>query len=341
MSEPLPVHMLKTNTRELHLEAGQKVYHLPDWHGLSHPDRLGVLRQIAMMRGRDPRIAQLALKILKDAKVKPREYKRQAAALLAWVQNPKNVYYVNEPGERLQDPVYTVKVGHGDCDDMITLLAALYESIALPWKLCLSGREKASGRKLRHIEGAVVPPDVAWVHIYGMVGDRPFRPNKWYFVEPTVQGVPLGWDVIDGDESYLPEMAKPKNNVGSTPQIVKLKPARVRQVNQFYPVNRPISPAYQMAYGDSYGEPIPQPVSSTTSSVGASVAGIAGQPGGFNWRNIGIAIVTGVVVSVGANLALDMINGRGLWEKSGPLHLRLKRTVSTAIENVSASVGSK
>ena len=110
----LPVHLLNTNTRELDL-GGAKVHHLPNWGKLTHPQRLGVMRQLAMMRGRDPRIAKLALSILRRAGAPPREYVKQASALLAWIQNPRNFYYVNEPGERLQDPVYSIEVAHGDC----------------------------------------------------------------------------------------------------------------------------------------------------------------------------------------------------------------------------------
>jgi hypothetical protein len=92
-----------------------KVHHLVDWHKMSHPERLKVLRSMVLARGRDPRIAKKAVEIFREKNVKPRDYEGQAAALLAWVQDPKHVYYVNEPGERLQDPIHTMEVGHGDC----------------------------------------------------------------------------------------------------------------------------------------------------------------------------------------------------------------------------------
>lgn len=183
-----------------------KVHHLPTWGGLGDAQRLRVIRSIAMQRGRDPRIATLALSIIRDAYVQPRDYKGQAAALLKWVQDPKNVYYINEPGERLQDPLYTLKVKYGDCDDLALLLCALFESVKLEWKLVLSGRQRQTGQKKRHIEGHPVALNVNWTHIYCMVGTPPFQPTVWYFCEPTVQNVPLGWDVIDGDHSLLPEM---------------------------------------------------------------------------------------------------------------------------------------
>ena len=346
MPAPLQVHNLRTNARELNLEAGQKVYHLPDWYNLSHPERLTVIRQIAMQRGRDPRIARLVTNILKKGNVKPRDYVGQARVLLAWVQNPKNVYYVNEPGERLQDPVYTIKAGHGDCDDMILLLASFYESIGLPWKLVLSGRDKGTNKKIRYIEGNKVPDNCSWVHIYGLVGDRPFNPTKWYFVEPTVQNVPLGWDVIDGDASYLPEMAK-KKHLGPA-QIVKLKRVRKGSVRPApLPPKQNRSPVYDYAafgslqgYGTSDVSALrtsSQP-SAIASAVGASIAESVNQPESskkaIDWRELSVAIVTGVLVSVGTTLLLDLVQGKGMWEQKGPLFTRLHKGV-TSLHNIS------
>jgi hypothetical protein len=170
-------------------------------------ERLAFIRKIVLRRGRDPRIAKLCVDIFRKASVKPRDYKGQAAALLAWVQNPKNFYYVNEPAERLQDPIYSIRTKHGDCDDAAILLCTLFESVRLPWKLVLSGRDRYNGQKVRYVEGNRRNMSAAWTHIYCAVGTPPFAPKKWYFCEPTVQGVPLGWDVIDGDHSVLPEMA--------------------------------------------------------------------------------------------------------------------------------------
>lgn len=203
-STPAPIQLPVKNNR-VPLDA-PKVHHIPSWGALTDPQRLHVIRTIAMQRGRDPRITSLVLSIIKAAGVQPRDYKGQAAALLKWVQNPNNVYYINEPGERLQDPLYTLKVKYADCDDMAILLCTFFEAIKLEWKLVLSGVQRVTKAKKRYIEGTPVPANVEWSHIYCMVGTPPFKPTKWYFCEPTVQNVPLGWDVIDGDHSLLPEM---------------------------------------------------------------------------------------------------------------------------------------
>ena len=191
--------------RRVDLDAAAKVYHLPSWKGMSDPARLRALRQIALEAGRDPRLATLAVQILRQSGVRPRDYTGQARALLKFVQH--RIFYVNEPGERLQDPIYTLRVGYGDCDDMALLLAALYESLRLPWRFVISG--KRGSRLVRWMEGTPYAP-ASWAHIYLAVGDKPFRPTRWIYAEPTLQSVDLGWDVVaasKGGTAPLPELA--------------------------------------------------------------------------------------------------------------------------------------
>jgi hypothetical protein len=295
-----------------------KVFHLPNWQTLSHPERLRVLRQISMMRARDPRIAKLAVSIFKANGIQPRDYKRQAEALLKWVQNPKNVFYVNEPGERLQDPIHTIKIGHGDCDDQALLLTCLFESVGLPWKFVLSGRNSA-GQKVRHVEGETPDPTARWAHIYCMVGTPPFSPTEWWYCETTVIGVPLGWDVVSGDHSYLPEMVKSK---GGKPQIMQVGPADSR----FQPSPIPsgaVSPAYALAYGDlGYGDVDP---------AGAEIGGqlsaqtqeiVKKEVSAETMKALHVAILTGVVVSVSTSMVMQWINGEGFWKGAGHLFHR-------------------
>lgn len=304
----LPVNQLQTEAKELHL-GDAKVYHLPNWHSLTHPQRLAVIRQLAQMRGRDPRIAKLALSIIKRARVRPRQYKQQAAALLAWVQSPRNVFYVNEPGERLQDPIYTVKIKHGDCDDQVALLCALFEAVALPWKLCLAGRSTVTKEKVRYIEGEPVPENVTWSHIYCMVGAPPFTPNVWWFCETTIEGVPLGWDVINGDSSYLPEMGAlqgPARIEMAAPRTGKRAPV---------PAPEHQSPAYAVAMGTDLGGPS----SAVGAFVGAATAATEDSDSNASFAaRVGEAILIGTVTGVAVTLLLDVFK---------PLVPRLQRTL--------------
>ena len=195
---------LKTPTNRLP-QSNPKVYHMPAWSGYGDPKRLDVISRIAESRGRDPKIATLAVNILKKARVKPRQFKKQAAALLKWVQT--NIYYVNEPGERLQDPLYTLKVGYGDCDDMSIVLYSLCRSIRLPVKLVIVGADK-SGKKTRYHQGDKhYPPGVDWSHIYLAIGNDPFNPTFYYYAEPTVPKAPLGWDVVSAKNFNIPELS--------------------------------------------------------------------------------------------------------------------------------------
>lgn len=294
----LPVDELNTQATPLDLAPETQVYHLPDWHKLSHPERLGVIRTIAESRGRDPRIARLAVDIIRT-KAKPREYQKQAAALLKWVQDPKNFYYINEPGERLQDPIYTLQVKHGDCDDSAALLAALLESLRIPWKLVLSGRDLRTKQKVRYIEGDKVPHGVSWTHIYLIVGAPAFTPTEWWFAEPTIQGVPLGWDVISGDTKYLPEM-----NVHRGP--TRVNPAPPAPFWYRPPVVVSPSPALAFALGavdvsdviaEEYGQgyaPLVGGLAAAESVDGTSTT----------FKRILLGVVTGVGVAVGTQLAL-------------------------------------
>lgn len=229
---------------------GPKVHHIPAWGDYLDPKRMDIISRIAKMRGRDPRIATKAVEIIKAAGAQPREYTQQSAALLKWVQD--ELYYVNEPGERLQDPLYTMKVGYGDCDDLSIMLGALLESIRMPWKLVISGTTK-SGKKLRYVQGDKFPKNkgINWSHIYVTIGDRPFKPSKWDYAEPTVRGVPLGWDVVDGSSSVLPEM----NTYGATMSNYGFALNQASQLAKYSPLSANVVPGAFTSAAPGYTQP--------------------------------------------------------------------------------------
>lgn len=201
---------------------GPRVHHLAGWETMSHPRRLAALREMVEQAGRDPRVRDAAISILRAAGVEPRDYPGQVDALHRWVQ--REIYYVNEPDEVFQDPLFTLEKRYGDCDDQQILLMALYESIALPWRFVISGYKTSwFGKKtpFRYIEGTPFPiGSTGYDHIYGMVGYPPGDPTKWKFVEPTIPGAPAGWDVVAAaiardalagvdDDALLPPKAAP------------------------------------------------------------------------------------------------------------------------------------
>jgi hypothetical protein len=243
-----------------------KVYDLPAFDGYQDPKKMEVISKIAENAARDPRMATVAVNILRAAGVKPRDYKGQAAAILKWVQNPKNVYYVNEPDERLQDPFYTLRVRLGDCDDVSILVYALARSIRLPARLVISGVDR-QGRKRRYIQGDPnFPRDVQWSHIYLQIGDRPYGTPVWYYAEPTLQ-VPLGWDVVAGDAGALPEMQ-----------------------GQF-------AGTAQMSSGGAVG-------GATAAAAGGHLD--PEQFLGLNWKAVGASVLIGTSIAIGTELALTV-----------------------------------
>lgn len=195
------------NLTEIKLDR-PRVYHLAGWDRTDHLGRVRFLRQIAMHYARDPRIRSTVARILEGTN--QRDYPAQAAKLLAWVHT--NIAYYNEPGEVLQDPLYTLEHRYGDCDDLGILLATFFESIRLPWRFALSGR--VGNQRAWWHEGLPIQRGAQWGHIYLHVGWPPFRPTIWASVEPTIKGVPLGWEVGksaplvgSGAPTTLPELS--------------------------------------------------------------------------------------------------------------------------------------
>jgi len=201
---------LGTATARVDLNHQPKTYHIPAWQTMNDIQKLAVIRKIIKQYGRHPAVVKTTIGILKRSGIKPRDYRGQAQAILSWVQN--NIYYVNEPGERLQAPEYAIRQGYGDCDDLIILVNSMYEAIRLPNKLVISGRNPR-GKMIRYIEGQKRLPKAQWAHIYGMVGNKPYTPTEWFYVEPTLKK-PLGWDVVGSGGEELPELSY--GNIGAS-----------------------------------------------------------------------------------------------------------------------------
>jgi len=213
-----------------------KTYHLPNWGRMSDPDRLKFLRSVAEQRGRDPRIRELAFTLI--AGTQERDYPAQAARLLKAVQpGGPLMAYVNEPGEVLQDPIYTLKVKAGDCDDAALLLSSLFEALRMPWRYVLSGMNPITKERVRWVEGTPYPHGVRWAHIYTRVGWPVFAPKTWAWAEPTVRNAPLGWDVTGHMErtgqAGLPELGDagaPALPVSNAPVTITAPPSALRDI---------------------------------------------------------------------------------------------------------------
>ncbi len=96
-------------------------------------EELRYLRKLVSEWRATPLIRNLAVKIIQDSGVEPRDKKQQALAIASWVQ--QHIYYIHELPERFQTPGETLRLKAGDCDDSTTLVCSLIESVGIPSKL--------------------------------------------------------------------------------------------------------------------------------------------------------------------------------------------------------------
>ena len=219
------------------LESGTpKVMDLPAFDGYSDPKKLDVISRIAEQAGRDPQLATVAVNILRQYRVPSRDYRGQAAALLKWVQ--QNIYYVNEPDERLQDPFYTLKVKYGDCFPASTLLLSeghellqiqdvrpgmrvwgrdrwsLVEAVEDKGVLAVTRLRLNNGSTLRLTEGHKVYVETCTLHGVGCPMKNPSCASGGYarirvsevreeMVLLTPESLPFGTEEMDADRAYV------------------------------------------------------------------------------------------------------------------------------------------
>lgn len=175
---------------------GESVFRIGTWDWHSDSAKVAKLRTLAEDYGHDPRLRWWVVnEVLQPAGVQPRDFAGQLRAIFHWVQN--NTYYTNESGEHIQSPWWTIRYRTGDCDDQSLLIAAMLTSLAFPFKFALAGKDRTTGKMTRWVEGERMPRSVDFSHIYLFAGDQPFDARGWVAMEPTLRGVPLGYDVVE------------------------------------------------------------------------------------------------------------------------------------------------
>lgn len=117
-----------------------------------------------------PRIRELALSIV--GLVPGKNFRGEIDRIFVWVRD--NVRYTRDVRgvETVQTPAKTLDYMQGDCDDQVTLLAALLESVGI------QARFKAVGFRPHHYQ-----------HVYLEARDN----GDWIALDPTEQ-VPVGWE---------------------------------------------------------------------------------------------------------------------------------------------------
>jgi hypothetical protein len=296
------------------------------WIWQSDRARVKRLRELAKRYGGDPHMRFFVVNtVLKPAGVEQRDYPAQAAALLRWVQ--ENIYYTNEPDEQVQSPWRTIKERTGDCDDSSVLLASMAESIRLPWKFALAGKNR-QGKLVRWIEGNPCPWGVQYAHIYVVLGWPPFAPSVWASAEQTVRGAPLGYDVtVDGIRRWnevagsMPELAAQAPDGSGHGNDGRQLPAP-RSGSTWIATPQDMGPSGSMGPGTIQQHHIPTTTGYTTSM---RLGGVTGSPyaGMTNlrrrgplgiafdlsdkWDDIVVGVVVGVMVSVATTLVVERL----------------------------------
>ena len=143
------------------------------WRTAEDRGRLAELRRIVEAHKIHPVIRAMAIRILRSYRAPSRDRHAQARAIQAWVQS--NLLYIPEPGDTWMDPLRTLWIGGGDCDDHAIVVASLLEAIRIPTRFVVLRRR---GRGF---------------HVYAEAGFPDRRPATWVPVE-TVLPVPFGWD---------------------------------------------------------------------------------------------------------------------------------------------------
>lgn len=179
---------------------------LADWDYKTEPQKLSFMRSVSEGASQDPRLKEQVVAILTGSDgFLARAYEEHLAKMLAWTQ--QNVRYVNEKGEVIQDPLYTLQQKYGDCDDQMVLLASMVDSLGYPWWFVLAGKD-AAGNTYRWIEGQPKPfsksfSRIEWVHIYLLAAWPPFgEPAEYRWMDPTIADAPLGYDVIGKGQGW-------------------------------------------------------------------------------------------------------------------------------------------
>lgn len=118
-------------------------------------------------------VRDAALGIVRRAGVTPKDTRGEIAALFSWVRD--QVHYLRDPVgiELVHAPHHTLRQRAGDCDDKVTLLAGLLESI---------------GYSTQFVTVATKPGDFHHVIVEVRSGRR------WVPLDPTVEKATPGWE---------------------------------------------------------------------------------------------------------------------------------------------------
>lgn len=98
-------------------------------HSDNLDDRMDILIDEVWKGIQDPKIQQLASRIMEEYDVPARDWEGESRAVFEWVRT--NIRYTRDPEglELFRKPLRTVQLGIADCDDMSILICALLGTI--------------------------------------------------------------------------------------------------------------------------------------------------------------------------------------------------------------------
>jgi len=130
------------------------------------------MRDLVRAAVRDPQmvVRNTAIEITRNCPSK--DFRCEVEAVWNWVV--ENIRFVRDINgvETLQKPARTIDLGVGDCDDHVTLISSLLESI---------------GHPTRFVAVGFYPGEFSHVFAETRIGER------WIPLETTVPGVDIGW----------------------------------------------------------------------------------------------------------------------------------------------------
>lgn len=264
-----------------------KVYHVGEWRSMDDAARLRWLTEFGNLYGNDPRMREFTINhVLRPAGIQGRDYERQAKAILAWLQ--QNILYVNEPGEQLASPWHTLRVRHGDCDDMAILGYAMAKSVALPVRYILAGKDRKTGARVRWTptrRQRKPPKRFKFFHIYLQLGWPPFKPSVWRSAEPTVKGAPLGYDVV--------RHGPPKRGPNGTPTLPELAGYGFYGEEEKPPSTELVAEAVETPSGIAVDA-----VAIEAAESGSKAGNVRAFLSKLNWLQISTSVIQGVLITL-------------------------------------------
>jgi len=132
-------------------------------------------------------VREIAVSILNTSGVDSWDPEGVARSIYSWVS--RNVAYISDPvgAEYVQDPLTTVNLGAGDCDDHAALVGALALAVGLPARLAVVGNDQNSFDHIFPellVSGSWVPCDTTSPYGYGQKFE--FPSIKYYSLEGDV-----------------------------------------------------------------------------------------------------------------------------------------------------------